>query len=147
MKLIETRIMLGIMAVVITQSTRVIRAQRFKFLSRVRWGNMENWHVRLGKCIVGYRLQARELKTVIGGMPNKFTQSATRCLICRLRSSWSCLERLVLRFLLLGFAPLSGCFCNRSGLLLSLWCVSARICLRLRKAKLKATSNQAQPRS
>lgn len=39
---------------------------------------MDHEDVRLRKVIVGYRIEAREITIIIGGMLNKFTKMAMR---------------------------------------------------------------------
>ena len=66
----------GVIAMEIVQSTKVVCAQGFKFRDRVRDSDVDFGDVRVRKHLVDQDLEVRQFRTHMGGVTDNIAQSA-----------------------------------------------------------------------
>ena len=99
----------GVMAVEIAQSTRVVCAQGFEFRDRVGDSDVDFGDVRVGKRLVDQDLEVWQFRTQMGGVTDDIAQSALDSRLWRSRRGRGCRGGLVLVGCpLTSFAFLSG---------------------------------------
>ena len=96
MEFLEAGTEVSIMAMEITQSTRVICAQRLEFRDLIGYSDIYLWDIRLVKRLIDHGLKVRQLLTSMGGVTDKITQSTLDGILWRPRRGRVCRGSLVL---------------------------------------------------
>ena len=97
----------GVMAMEIAQSTRVVCAQGFEFRDRVRDSDVDFGDVRVGKRLINQNLEVRQFRTHMGGVTDNITQSTLDSGFWRSRRGRVFRGCLVLIGCCVSFAPFS----------------------------------------
>ena len=75
MILVKAGIEVGVMAMEIAQSTRVICAQVFEFRDRIQDSDVDFGDIIFRKCLVDQGLEVRQFRTRMGGVTDNIAQS------------------------------------------------------------------------
>ena len=98
---------MGVMAMEIAQSARVICAQGFEFRDRIQDGDVDFGEIRFWKRLVDHRLKVWQFRTRMGGVTDNIAQSTLDSVLWPSRRGRVCRGGLVLIGFCVSFAPVA----------------------------------------